>query len=69
MTTHYLNTVLDPVVTINAGEVNLSREDERLFAEEHPDRNALMYLAGIASTQDPKHVGFFSHIVMNTSFR
>ncbi len=63
MTTHYLNTVLDPVVTINAGEVNLSREDERLFAEEHPDRNALMYLAGIASTQDPKHAGFFSHIV------
>lgn len=63
MTTCYLNTALKGVLTVKAGEVNSTPEEERAFAAEHPDRNTLMYLAGISSTQDPKHADYFNHII------
>lgn len=45
----------------NAGEVTI--DDEYKFAQEEPKRGAIMYLAGMASTQDPKHGRFFDHIL------
>jgi len=44
-----------------AGEVTI--DDEHQFAQEDSKRGAIMYLAGMASTKDPKHGHFFNHIL------
>ena len=45
----------------NAGEVTI--DDEHRFAQEEPKRGTIMYLAGMASTNDPNHGRFFDHIL------
>lgn len=63
MTSTHLNSLLGSVIPFHAGEVSLSDSDEAQFAKEEPQKNALNYLAGIASTQDPAHATFFEKLL------
>jgi hypothetical protein len=45
------------------GVVSTNDDDDREFEEQHPDRNAIQALAGIAANQDPKHGHFFEQLL------
>ncbi|MFA4891692.1 MAG: hypothetical protein WC604_05105 [Candidatus Gracilibacteria bacterium] len=58
-----LNTLLGNVVRFEKGRVVTDEAEYQELAKQHPDRNVILSLAGLASTQDPKHGHFFERLI------
>lgn len=52
----HLNRLMGEIVSFNAGEVTIDEAEQGEFAQQHPDRNVLMFLAGHAGIKNQSFV-------------